>query len=334
MVFIYESRILTSPRPEISQSVVEEDAQSFIFSLEEENRNNTESQTQIQSSSQIGENNSVVFVPHENDVINLLSNSLTEDTLADAKTPVDEINEKLHLSHVSAINSKDLLTNANSSVKKVNETITVSHIPVSDSEDLLTDVSTSVREVNGRNSFSHISVIDSDDDQQTRKTKKRKKSSQKPVVVLEKLPDELLITDSQINLENSQTLHEFLLHERELLSFNVDISIENLALHGETSTAKRSQRLSLRQSISKAIRQRRQSHVVTSVSVNGETNSIARKRKTYCAFCEQWVVDIKLHRKEHDVEIFRCEVCGKKYKMQAHLSQHFRRVHREMLVRK
>lgn len=181
--------------------------------------------------------------------------------------------------------------------------------------------------------MSYVSVPDSDEEQVLKATpKKNKKATPKPLVVLERLPDDLFNGDFNkvIHAGKSQHLTEFLIHEQELLSFKSAVNVENLALHGETSTSKRVQRLSLKkESIAKKSKRGPQSQIVTSTS--DVKNVPERKRKTFCAFCEEWVVDIKIHKKQHEVKAFTCEVCGKKYNMKAHLSQHFRRMHRDAL---
>lgn len=176
--------------------------------------------------------------------------------------------------------------------------------------------------------MSCISVPDSDEEKIPKATpKKKKKITSKPLVVLERLPDDLFDGDLSkiINIRKNQSLTGFLTQEQELLSYKATINVENLALHGETSTAKRIQRLSLKkESITRKSKRRRQSQIVTSTS---DRVAPERKRKTFCTFCEEWVMDIKIHKKQHDVQIFTCEVCGKKYNMKTHLSQHFRRMH-------
>lgn len=180
--------------------------------------------------------------------------------------------------------------------------------------------------------LSYVSIPESDEDQP--KTSTKEYTEMKSVVVLEKLPNDLFegSFSKPINTEKSQPLQEFLKNEIELLTFKSAINIENLALHGETSTSQRIQRLSLKKDCApkRIKRSRRQSHVVTSSS--DTTLSSGRKRKTYCTFCEEWVTDIKIHRKQHDVRSFVCEVCGKKYNMKAHLAQHFRKMHRDALL--
>lgn len=190
-----------------------------------------------------------------------------------------------------------------------------------------------------------ISLIVSDDDDDDDdddvdgppRRRRKKKAPAKPVVVLEKLPSELFLTENNVNIETNQTLHEYHHHERELLNFDSEINIEKLALHGETSSSKRIERLTLRKSIAK--RPTRQRHLTSGrdITVNRRGSTGGRQRKTFCAFCELWVDDLKAHRKEHAqqqqqrAEKYTCEVCGKMYNFQTHLTRHFRNLHSDLL---
>lgn len=182
-----------------------------------------------------------------------------------------------------------------------------------------------------------ISLLDDsdDDDDGAPKRRRKKKSPAKPLVILEKLPDELFITEANVNVESNHTLREFHHHEQELLSFESPVNVENLALHGETSSSRRVQRLSLRKSVTKRQRQRRQQQKPANgrdITVSARETTSVRKRKTYCAFCEAWVMDIKEHKKLHEMKSFTCEVCGKAYNLKTHLSQHFRKNHNDLLT--
>lgn len=276
VVFVYESRILTTAIPEFCSNVfTEEDSDSsFVFDLQKKDSN---SEMQTFNNTQMTEDNSVIFVPENTDVINILSNSTLDDSLEITRVSQEiEVNQKI----------------------------------------------------------SQISIIDSDEEEPS-KSQKKKKPALKPLVVMEKLPDELFVTESHVNIKNNKILEEHLNYENELLNFKSDINIQNLALHGETSRAKRLQRLSLKKRTPPTRKiQRRQTQVVaaSNINVDRSINSLVKNRRTYCAFCEEWVMDIKEHRKQHDiVKSFTCEVCGKKYGMQAHLTQHFRKKHREVL---
>lgn len=271
VIFVYESRILTPARPEVSNNVVVEDESSnssFVFNLQQ---NKSANSTQI-----VDEQSSIVFVPNNVDVIDVASNTVTE------------------------------------SVQMVG-------------------VASTSRGSESTNKMSHVSIVDSDDDDdEPVRPERKKKPPLKPVVVLKKLPQQLFHTEQSINLATNRPLNEFLHHEEELLSNDVTVNVENLALHGETSTSKRVQRLSLKKT---AARLRRQRHL-RSDDRNGDitvTRSTDRNRRTYCAFCEQWVTDIKLHRKQHVIQKFRCEVCGKEYALNTHLTQHFRKMHNDVL---
>lgn len=192
-----------------------------------------------------------------------------------------------------------------------------------------------------KNQQKSIPLVDSDDDDDDdddgpSRRRKKKKTPAKPLVVLEKLPPELFLTENNVNIETNQTLREYHHHERELLNFDSEINIEKLALHGETSSSKRIERLTLRKSIAK--RRVRQRHLTSGrdITVNDKGSTGDRKRKSFCVFCEKWVDDLKAHRKEHaqqqsPTEKYTCEVCGKTYNMKTHLSRHFRNLHGELL---
>lgn len=272
MVFIYESRVLTPARPNLSNSIFTEDSDtdsSFVISVSKSQKIGAAGERQPSSSSndfQIvseGADHSVLFVPQKVDVVNLVSQNSTQTTKPSQKT-------------------------------------------------------------------SWISVADSDDDDDVPKRRaKKKKNSGRPVVILKRLPGEVLGTSGEpINIASNESLREFMGHEKEL-SFEHAVEIENLALHGETSTAQRFQRLSLK----KKFAPRRLRRNKREAAVNGDEAELPeRKRKTYCAFCEKWIVDLKYHRKQHNTLVFRCEICGKEYGMKTHLAQHVRKWHSDVIV--
>lgn len=176
-------------------------------------------------------------------------------------------------------------------------------------------------EQNSRTTFINLSDYDSDT---LNVTKKKRKVVLKPLVVLKKLPNELCITDSVVNVANNPLLCEFLKQDQNVLNTDFPISIHNLALHGETSTSKRTQRLSLKKITTRKI---------TRAATKSKDITVDTKEgvSTYCLVCDTRVVDLKTHKKEHIIKNFLCDVCGIRYSYKTHLSQHFIRKHRQVI---
>lgn len=177
--------------------------------------------------------------------------------------------------------------------------------------------------------YSCLSISDSEDEVESKK--KKTVFMPKCIVLLEQLPADLCNTEKSVLVYENQSLLQFYELEEELWA-KTTVRVTNLFLHGETSRSKRIQEVHLRRR-SQRKDTRRASPKLTSSSGDGNIRvGLKKKNKTYCAFCGDWVFNIKIHRKEHDALRFTCDVCGKQYKMKTHLSQHVRRVHSDIIL--